>query len=201
MLPSIALLSIIMPEWLSFYYEAVRMPPLYWTTPTAGTFLRLTFLGGWPQVHFLPAVCTGLLFIGFLLKKRPMLIWKKVVPPLLLISLPTASFGWSFDQIILLIPYLYVVVIVFGDEGKPGRISRFLLALGLFIIEIGMLMQRIFVTEINDLFYDVVQLDYFYETTRGLRLSHELFYFWVPLTLGVLYVAAYARAKNSASFA
>jgi hypothetical protein len=199
MIPSIVALWIVMPDWLFFYYEALKIPPLHWTTPTAGTFLRLIFLRDWPQVHFLPIIFTGLLFIGFLLKRRPKLVWKKVMPPLLIVSFPTASYGWSFDQIILLIPYLYIVIKVFGDEAQMERISRFFLGMGLVIIEIGILMQRIFVTEINDVLYNFMKLDNSCEMIRWLRLSHELFYFWVPWALGIVYVLTYSRDKTSRS--
>jgi hypothetical protein len=197
MISSVAVLWIVLPDWLSFYYGALKTPPLYWTTPTAGTYLRLVFFKNWTQAHFLPTIVTGLLFAGYLVNKRPMLKWENAVPPLLLVSLPTAAYGWSFDQIILLIPYLYIVTKIFGDELRTHGNYRWLLVLGLVIIELGILMQRMYTIDINHWFYEYMKLHYSDGLRRYLRISHEAFYFWVPCALSIVYLLAYSRNKRS----
>ena len=197
MIFSVAVLWIVLPDWLSFYYGALKIPPLYWTTPTAGTYLRLLFFRNWTQAHFVPTIVTGLLLAGYLVTKRPVLKWVNAVPPLLLVSLPTAPYGWSFDQIILLIPYLCVIAIIFGDKFRSDGYYRWLLVLGLVIVELGILMQRIYTVDINHWFYEYMKLHYADGLQRYLRISHEAFYFWVPCALCIVYLLAYSRNKRS----
>jgi hypothetical protein len=115
------------------------------------------------------------------------------VSPLLLISLPTASYGWSFDEIVLLVPYLFVVTKLLEDGTEIKRGHRLLLAFSLVIIQTIMLMQRIFTDKMSNFFHSCMKLDYFSGLIPQLILAHEVFYFWVPIALGIVYIIVYSR--------
>ncbi len=166
---SLGALTVISPTWVAGYQRALQSPPLYWASATVGTILRLLIFRNWPGAQFLPTVVGGLLFVGYLLIKRPRLNWRTALSPLLLASVATAAYGWTFDQTVLLVPYLQIVAGVLGDE-LPAKVQR----------------KRRVVAAL--LFTGVIML-------IGNRLKvPDFLYFWTPWALGAVY--AYAQAAH-----
>jgi hypothetical protein len=90
------------PSILANYLAAMSGPPLEWLTPTLGTWLGV--LSGLEQrwLRFLPPLL-GMTGLGlWLWRRRGPWRWRDTASPLLLASVLTAPFGWSFDQIVLL---------------------------------------------------------------------------------------------------
>lgn len=102
-------LTALRPNWVMDYRSALDHPPLYWATPTIGGALRGLAGVQTAQVQYLAPALTGLLAAGYLLRTRPAIAWEQVLGPVLLLSVATAAFGWTHDQIILLVPYLQIV--------------------------------------------------------------------------------------------
>ncbi len=75
-------------------------PPLYWATPTPGMLLRLLLGVDRLWLQFVPSFVGGL--IGLYLARRwgTQWTWQSAGPLILLLSINTTSFGWSFDQVI-----------------------------------------------------------------------------------------------------
>ncbi len=76
--------------------------PLVWMTPTFGSLLRaiLGFNISWLQ--FVP-LAPGILWLVFYwTRHRADWQWAARMPLLLLVSVTTTAFGWSFDQVVLL---------------------------------------------------------------------------------------------------
>jgi hypothetical protein len=108
--------------------------------------------------------------VTYLLVVRPKWDWKVLLGPLLLLSVPTAAYGWSFDQVVLLVPYLQVVAwLMEGRAGSPAW--RGLLWAALLGIAAASLAQD------------------------WLRHSDE-YYVWVPWALGVVYLGGRAPARD-----
>jgi hypothetical protein len=84
------------------YSAAAADPPLGWQTPTLGTWLR--FLLGWELtwLQFVPSLVGGLGLLAWLWRRQGPWRWDVLAGPLLLASVVTAAFGWSFDQVVLL---------------------------------------------------------------------------------------------------
>jgi hypothetical protein len=166
---SVGALTAISPTWITGYQRALQSPPLDWASATMGAVLRLLVFKNWASAQFLPTIVGGVLFVGYLLIRRPRLSWRTAASPLLLASAATAAYGWTFDQTVLLLPYLQIVAGMLGDEPQmrpqqKGRIAGALLCIGASMV-------------------------------IGNRLKvPDLFFFWTPWALAAVY--AYAQAAQ-----
>jgi hypothetical protein len=94
--------------------------PLVWMTPTFGSLLRLLFGFERKWLVFIPMVA-GIFWLGLVgLRHREDWLWADRMPLLLLVSVVSAPFGWSFDQVVL-IPALLQAMIQLFDTSR-GRI-------------------------------------------------------------------------------
>jgi hypothetical protein len=102
------LAMVIEPKILWFYLQAFQSPPLYWKTPTIGSWLQE--LGGRPEVvRNLPALLAMSVFIFFHIR-HPDKDWSgKGMHVLLPLSLAFSPYGWVYDHILLLVPLFYVL--------------------------------------------------------------------------------------------
>jgi hypothetical protein len=169
LLPTLGILTLLWPQWLAGYRTAMAEPPLYWNPPTLGGVLRLWAPNQSAWLQFLPAVVAGLSLLAYLSIKRPSLDWRTAAGPVLLASVPTAAYGWSFDQIVLLVPLLEVLRWV-ADERIRGARPRALVIGALGALAIAMLVQ-------------------------AWRVREEHFFFWGPLALAAIYLYAWLRRQ------
>lgn len=157
-----AVMLCLSPRCVEYYLVAMRDPPLYWRTPTLGGVLRV--IAGWEHkwLQFLPSALLALTALVYLAVRAAEFDWRRAIGPILLISVPTAAYGWSFDQIILLIPYIQTIAEVL-QHGRERRASGALILAALLLA--------------NGLMY--------WQNQRGLDDLHQ---FWAPLALGAIYV-------------
>jgi hypothetical protein len=127
------------PMVLYQYFHAIthQPPPLKdWATPTIGGMLR-HFLGPdklWLQ--FAPAVLGVVWFCFYWSKHRLNWQWPQQLPLLVAISVLTASYGWTFDYVVLLLVILPVVV----GMCQQGWNSATIVTLSLYLaIDVGAL--------------------------------------------------------------
>jgi hypothetical protein len=102
-----------------FFRSSLEAPPLYWMTPTIGGFLRAIFGTGHEWLQFLPmGIC--LLYFLFVYWKRHKRewVWERQMPILLLVSVSTAAYGWSFDLVVL-IPALIQAAVFTIQRARP----------------------------------------------------------------------------------
>jgi hypothetical protein len=149
------------PSIFGEFWRSIRSSsgPMIWQTPTWGIALRMLFpwLSKW--VRFLPSFI-GLGAAWYLWRVwRQNFDWKRHLPTIILLSITTNSFTWTFDWIVLL-PIVIIILIWF--EANPGR-GWWLLA-GLTSIIIALIIQPFIVT------------NYFYNI-------------WLPPALWLLYFA------------
>lgn len=119
------------PSIFTWYMQAWSEPPLYWQTPTVGSFLQ----GLFPQHAFLMRILPSLLAgAGVLIYWRKIstsmdcLLW--LVP----LSLVCSPYGWGYDQLVLLPLGLTLLC----QKQLEGRVAWVLLAGNL----LGLLAQR-----------------------------------------------------------
>lgn len=91
----------------SYYTEVMRNPPLYWQTPTLGSYLQ--GLVGQPiaWVRALPALLIGLC-AAFVMARCKQSSIHTLLYTLVPLSLLSSPYGWVFDQMLLLPTAAYV---------------------------------------------------------------------------------------------
>src|SRR5262245_47032086 len=162
MLSTLGLLTLLWPNWIAGYRAAMAQPPLYWGTASMGGILRQLVFTDTPQAQFLPPILGVAGFVAFWLLRRPPVRWKTDLAPLLLISVPTAAYGWAFDQVILLIPYLAIILWLL-EEGFLSLKQKLVALAGLVLLAAGMVVQN-------------------------LNAVPDVYFFWCPWALGAVYL-------------
>jgi hypothetical protein len=172
LLAALGLLAVYWPASLWGYRTVLSQPPIFYKTPTLGGVLRLWLSPEDPWIQFLVSSIVGGTFLAYLLLRHRGLNWGAVLAPILLISVPTASYGYTFDQIVLLVPYLAVVGRI--AERSPFDGGKTLLLVALLMIN-GMMAAQ-----------GLLRMDYW--------LS-----FWAPWALALVFW--YSQRRPSASAA
>ena len=95
--------------------------PFYWATPSGGTALRLIFGVEKLWLPFLPALLGVAWFLIYYSRNRKTWEWNQHVPLVLLVSVMTAPFAWTWDYPVLLPVIMQVAVALF--HGKKRRIA------------------------------------------------------------------------------
>jgi hypothetical protein len=110
---------IINPDVINQYlYTTLNQPPLYWKTPTLGAVFRLLFGVDTYWLQFLPSVLGALWIFFYWFRHRCKWNWSEQVPIILIISALTASYGWEYDQIVLLPALIQIGVWVFQSAQR-----------------------------------------------------------------------------------
>jgi hypothetical protein len=109
------------PYVITQYLSAtVAESPLVWVTPTFGSLLRLLLGFERKWLAFIPMVA-GIFWLGLYgLRHRANWLWADRIPLLLLVSVVSAPFGWSFDQVVLIPALLQAMIQMFATS--RGRI-------------------------------------------------------------------------------
>jgi hypothetical protein len=75
-----------------------------WNTPTVGNFLRLAMKGllgeGADALLIATPLCSAL-FLAIWLRRQPSLCWQLILPPLLVLSMWVAPYGWAYDWAVM----------------------------------------------------------------------------------------------------
>lgn len=103
------------PLVINQYINAIlNYPPLDWATPTMGGILRYLFGHNLRWLQFIPPIIGTIWFIYHWLKNKQSWNWLNQASLLIFVSVFTAAFGWSSDQIVLLVGILQIAVLVFS---------------------------------------------------------------------------------------
>jgi hypothetical protein len=134
------------------YLELIRtaevIRPLEWATPTLGTALAELFAIHGMWIRWLPSFAGGLWFLWYWSRRAGAWDWIAELPLMLLVSVTTASFAWSFDHIVLLPAVIQCAVWTARNENREKRkvIVSVHVLLGLLLLTV-----RVFVR--NDFWY------------------------------------------------
>jgi len=133
---------------VQFFRSSSEAPPLYWVTPTIGGFLRVVFGAGHVWLQFLPMTLGLLFFFVYWKQHRSDWVWEKQVPFLLILSVSTAAYGWSYDLVVL-IPALIQATIIVIQRARP-KIAGFAV---LSFLMINAMAYWINLHEFNEIYY------------------------------------------------
>ena len=164
-------LQLLFPIWLPSYLISIMgSPPLDWFTPTIGgaiSYYQGTTLS-WAKllwVAFLPVVLIPLY-------RREETGWPAFTSLLLLLTLPTTTFAWGIDQVILVVPLLQIVAWLVSG-GLHGR-AKAMIVSALFIC------------------YAILAIQ------RFILRTNEVFYLWTPFLVAAIYLSAsLGRAQST----
>ncbi len=143
------------PQWVSDLIGEMAISPVHWQTPTIGGFL--SYLGLTDVVRYMIILLLPLPFI--LIRYQATIKMEMAVALLTLITVPTTFFGWSFDQVILLIP----IAQVFSWMARSKK-KTFNTAMGI-VIGISLLVLYI----------------------QRFQNSNDVYYFWISLFWWVIF--------------
>jgi hypothetical protein len=124
------------PNVFHNYAGAVALPP--WATPTIGAWLRMNLGVERKWLQFLPSLLGGLALLAWLLRRRGPWRWEVLVGPLLVTSVVTAPYGWSYDQVVL----LPVVVALVAGLWAKHPLHRIAILLPLVGAQLGLAAMR-----------------------------------------------------------
>lgn len=164
-------LQLLFPNWLPFYLASILgSPPLDWFTPTIGGAISYSHGATLPWakllwVAFLPVVLIPLY-------RREEIDWPAFTSLLLLLTLPTTTFAWGIDQVILVVPLLQIVAWLVSSRlcSKAGAII------------------------VSALFICYATL----ATQRFILRTNEVFYLWTPFLVAAIYLSAsLGRAQST----
>lgn len=129
------------PQVLSQYLETVgSYTPLYWTTPTFGALLRLIFGPEKVWLQFMPTLL-GVSWLAYYWQQyRDTWDWAARIPLLLTVSVVTTSFGWSWDQVVLLPALIQMTIWIV--EMPQATVSRVVAGMYVVLSSIALVMTR-----------------------------------------------------------
>jgi hypothetical protein len=101
-----------------YFHNMAEFPLSEWATPTIGSYLRVTLGLEKFWLQFLPPALGSLWFLYYWFQRRQEWHWQSEMPLLLLVSLVTTPYSWTYD-LILVLPAIIVAAI-----GMLPRLQR-----------------------------------------------------------------------------
>jgi len=99
------------PSLVSQYYYAItHYPPNDFITATIGAALRIVFGAEKFWLQLLPTLVGSLWFLYYWWIRRNNWKWADQISLLMLVSVATTAYGWTFDQVVLVIPAIQVAL-------------------------------------------------------------------------------------------
>jgi hypothetical protein len=152
---SAVILFFLRPEWIVDYLAIQALAPATWATPTIGgllSFFQITENARYLILLLLPLP----MFVAFYSSKLPL---ETTVAGLTLITIPLTFFGWSYDQIMLLLPiaqmFAWLALL------KNGKLNTLFTSLTVLFLSVN--------------YY------------QRLQNGNEVFYVWIPIFWALLY--------------
>jgi len=104
---------------VQYLFAAGTYSPVAYETPTFGTLLR-HFIFNWNNfsVQYFAPVVGGVWFLFYWKKHHKMWDWLQQIPIILLVSIITAAYGWSHDQVILIIPIVQAFIWLLQSDSQ-----------------------------------------------------------------------------------
>jgi hypothetical protein len=136
-------------------------PPAHYASPTLGMLLRFLFGLEHFWLQFVPPLVGVAWFLAYWQRRRRDWSWPAALPLLLLVSMVTAAYGWSYDQILLLLPVTQMAIWFSRDWQRPWLWLHGGLYLLLMVAAFGL---------------------------SSLR-THDLWFIWLPPALLLLYLS------------
>jgi len=120
-----------------YLYAVQNYPPQQWATPTLGAMLRVLFGAEYFWLQFLPPVLGIIWFFDYWRRNREGWCWREHLPFILLVSVLTAAYGWTFDYVVFLLPVVQVALWMYQSVAwswyKVGLLVSYLIVGGIVI--------------------------------------------------------------------
>jgi hypothetical protein len=105
----VAIPSVFNPSTIRQYLQNMVLYPITeWATPTIGSYLRQLFGLEKFWLQFLPALLASLWFIFYWFHHRKSWSWPDEMPLLIMVSLATNPYGWTYDLVLVLPVIIFV---------------------------------------------------------------------------------------------
>jgi hypothetical protein len=105
------------PSVFQQYFEAITTYPTSdWATPTFGAYLRILFGIDKFWLQFIPPLLGLIWLIPYMLNRSYTWSWLRAMPLVLLVSLTTAAYAWTYDQVILILAILQAFIWFLSDR-------------------------------------------------------------------------------------
>jgi len=128
------------PKIISYFLDSAVSLPVYWKTPTLGSFLQGISQNHMVILRFTPMIITPIIMSLFVFFSKRSLSTTKVMYYLLPLSLVTAPYGWTYDQM-LIAPAIPFIFSRFQKTSHRWNSPQFLVGIVLILANnIGMLM-------------------------------------------------------------
>lgn len=175
---SSVLMLIFNPSIFHNYWVAVSQYPLgAWATPTIGAVGRL-LLGYEKEFLQIFPLFLGSIWVTFYWwKRKESWNWQEESPVLVLASVVTSAYIWTYDMILLLLPVLQVVIISINCHQSKAR--NYLLFI-LFFVNILVLISHVYINEFWFFWFPTfITIWYFFGRNLNLE-KHANYEFIIP---------------------
>jgi hypothetical protein len=109
------------PTIFTHYFDLmITNSPTEWVSPTIGSVLRLAFGTKYTWLQFTPLI-PGLLWFCLFNFSVKRINWHVHTPLILIISVVTSVYAWTYDYVLLLIPLLFSIKLLFNSAGKRAK--------------------------------------------------------------------------------
>ncbi len=109
--------------WGQYLYAVTHYPPEDWATPTLGGLLRLLLGTEHYWLQFLPPTLGLLWLLVYWYQRRRIWQWERHIPLLVLLSVATAAYGWTFDFPVTLVALIPALIWLVEIRQRPVAVA------------------------------------------------------------------------------
>jgi hypothetical protein len=115
---SVAIMSsfAIRPTVWTEYLATLRSDSSYYNSALGGTLLRVTFGAQHHWLQFIPSILGIIWLAWYWLRRRAVWTWKREMPTVMIATVITSSYGWSFDEVVLLVSIVPAVISILAAQ-------------------------------------------------------------------------------------
>lgn len=132
------------PNLIDNYYESLLFNiPLEWFTPTIGALLRIVFGEEYFWLQFIPVAIGLIWFAWYWRRHKANWSWTLTMPELVLVSLITTFYAWTYDHILVIVALVPAWIIL--TNFKARLLPTVLLGIFIVVNILYTVMHRFFV--------------------------------------------------------
>jgi len=138
------------PKIIIHFFHSTQSPPVYWKSPTLGSFFQGMFQDHNVILRFIPSIIAGSFMTVFIFLSKRNLLKTKVIYYLIPLSLLTTPYCWVYDQM-LIAPAIFFIFSKFQNTIYKWNSRQLLVGILLILANIigvlipGKLGQHVFV--------------------------------------------------------
>jgi len=119
------------PKIITYFIHSTQSPPVYWKSPTIGSFFQGMFQEHDAILRFIPSIISSIFLTVFIFLSKRNLLKTKAIYYLLPLSLVTTPYCWVYDQM-LIAPSIFFIFSKF--QNKIYRWNSRQLVVAIFLI-------------------------------------------------------------------